>query len=82
MEKINKEIIQTKQIRKDLDSILQKIKNLKSNRSTALSITKIQEGIMWLGMSLKELGEEDPYPSSKDPSTGNTIEPTADNLKL
>lgn len=37
---------------------------------------------MWLGMHLKELGETNPYPSSKDPSTGTRIEPTADRLKL
>lgn len=37
---------------------------------------------MWLGMDLKRLGNENPYPSSKDPSTGDKIEPTADNLKL
>ena len=37
---------------------------------------------MWLGMDLGRLGNENPYPSSKDPSTGDKIEPTADNLKL
>ena len=37
---------------------------------------------MWLGMDLKRLNEPNPYPSSKDPSTGSVIEPTADGLKL
>ena len=37
---------------------------------------------MWLGMDLKRLGTDNPYPSSKDPSTGTVIEPTADGLKL
>ena len=33
-------------------------------------------------MDLKRLGNPNPYPSSKDPSTGDKIEPTADGLKL
>lgn len=37
---------------------------------------------MWLGMDLKRLGEANPYPSSKDASTGAVIEPTADGLKF
>ena len=37
---------------------------------------------MWLGMDLKRIGDINPYPNSKDPSTGTKIEPTADNLKF
>ena len=37
---------------------------------------------MWLGMDLKRINDTNPYPSSKDPSTGTKIEPNADNLKL
>ena len=37
---------------------------------------------MWLGMELKRMGEENPYPSSKDPNSGDKIEPTADGLKF
>jgi hypothetical protein len=37
---------------------------------------------MWLGMNLKRLNEANPYPSSKDPNTGDKIEPTADGLKF
>lgn len=37
---------------------------------------------MWLGMNLKRLGGINPYPSSKDPSTGSIVEPTADGMKL
>lgn len=47
-----------------------------------MCITKLQEAVMWLGMDLKRLGTPNPYPSSKDPSTGTKIEPTADGLKL
>lgn len=33
-------------------------------------------------MDLKRLNQPYPYPSSKDPSTGTQIEPTADGLKF
>lgn len=71
-----------KQLRKDIDFEIQRIKTLQSTRETSLAITKLQEGVMWLGMELKRLNEPNPYPSSKDPSTGDKIEPTADNLKF
>lgn len=57
------------------------------SRERALAITKLQEAVMWLGMDLKAINEENPgavenpYPSSKDPST-TKIEPTADGLKM
>ena len=55
---------------------------LPASRERSLAITKLQEGVMWLGMDLKRLGTPNPYPSSKDPSTGSVIEPTADGLKM
>lgn len=77
-----KEVIGNKQLRQDTDAIIQRIKELPLSRERSLAITKLQEGVMWLGMDLKRLGEANPYPSSKDASTGTKIEPTADNLKL
>lgn len=79
---IEKEIVATKQLRKDIDEIIQKVKSLDQSRETSLTITKLQEGVMWLGMNLKRLGGTNPYPSSKDPSTGSIVEPTADGMKL
>jgi hypothetical protein len=76
------EVTKNKQLRKDTDDIIQRIKDLPSSRERSLAITKLQEGVMWLGMDLKRLGEANPYPSSKDSSTGTVIEPTADGLKL
>lgn len=76
------EVRANKQLRKDTDEIIQRIKELPASRERSLAITKLQEGVMWLGMDLKRLGEANPYPSSKDASTGTTIEPTADGLKL
>ncbi len=76
------EVVGNKALRKATDDIIQSIKNLPNSTERVLAITKLQEGVMWLGMDLKRLGEANPYPSSKDASTGTVIEPTADGLKL
>lgn len=76
------EIQTIKHLRKQIDSIIQDVKQLERCRETSLVITKLQEAVMWLGMDLKRLGNPNPYPSSKDPSTGDIVEPTADNLKF
>ena len=75
-------IVADKALRKTIDEIIQAVKDLPTSRERSIAITKLQEAVMWLGMDLKRLGNEDPYPSSKDPSTGSKIEPTADGLKL
>lgn len=74
-------IVADKELRVALDAQLQKLKSLPPSREHSLAITKLQECIMWLGMSLKGLNDTRPYPNSYKPE--NTIvEPTADNLKL
>lgn len=78
---VPKEVKNTKQLRKDIDDCIQRVKELESSRETSLAITKLQEAVMWLGMNLKRLGETNPYPESKNPES-STIEPTADGLKL
>lgn len=84
---IEQEIVADKELRRDTDAIIQRVKALPTSRERSLTITKLQEGVMWLGMDLKRINEttpgsiENPYPSSKDPST-TKIEPTADGLKL
>jgi len=83
------QVQQDKQWRKDLDATLQQIKAGGGSRERSLTITKLQEAIMWLGMDLKrinELAPEDekrpnPYPQSYNPDSPR-IEPTADGLKL
>lgn len=80
--KETEEIVANKQLRKDIDEIIQRVKDLPASRERSIAITKLQEGVMWLGMDLKRLNCANPYPSSKDPSTGSKIEPTADGLKL
>jgi hypothetical protein len=91
------DVSQTKQFRKDLDAVLQRLKRdshhtaphagARASRERALAVTKIQEAIMWLGMDLKAINEElpgaspNPYPHSYDPASP-VIEQTADGLKL
>lgn len=78
---INSQIIADKELRRDLDAQLQKLKALPASRERAHSITKLQERIMWLGMDLKRLSDTRPYPNSYDPSN-TKVEPTADGLRL
>ena len=70
-----------KQLRVNLDIELQKMKAIPKSREISLSITKLQEAIMWLGMDLKALKEANPYPNSYNPEN-TKIEPTANGLKL
>ena len=81
------EIVRVKSLRREADLIIQSTKKLPPSRERALAITKFQEGVMWLGMDLKRIGEENPgyltspYPDSKNPEN-TKINPTADGLKL
>lgn len=77
---IEREIPNIKQCRKDIDDVIENVRKLESCKEVEICITKLQEAVMWLGMDLKRIGAINPYPSSKDPSTGTKIEPTADNL--
>ena len=46
-----------------------------------ISKEAMKEAIMWLGMNLKQLGNENPYPNSYKPENA-IVDPTADDLKL
>lgn len=76
------EVTENKRLRQEIDAKIQEVKDLPASRERSLCITKLQEAVMWLGMDLKRLGTDNPYPSSKDPATGTVIDPTADSLKL
>lgn len=78
---MKKEVIANKKLRVSLDKQLQELKGLNRSRERSLAITKLQEAIMWLGMDLKRLNEDNPYPDSYDPSN-TKIAPTADGLKM
>lgn len=82
MEGQTNQIVEIKQLRKDIDSIIQRVKSIEPCREVSICITKLQEAVMWLGMDLKRLNEPNPYPNSKDPNSGNIIDKTTDNLKL
>lgn len=75
------QVIMSKQVRVDIDNILHKIHNMEPCREVSLAITKLQEGIMWMGMNLKRLNEATPYPNSMN-TNNEKIEPTADGLKF
>ena len=81
MQTIEQEIVANKELRRDTDAIIQRVKSLPPSRERSLTITKLQEGVMWLGMDLKRLNEANPYPNSKDP-TNAIVDPTADGLRL
>ena len=76
-------IQETKQFRRELDGILQRIKGSdRSGRERSLAVTKVQEAIMWLGMDLKDINEGVTcYPAGYDPDSP-TVEPTADGLRM
>lgn len=96
-------IILDKELRRDIDAIIQRLKEpaekpvtaqgdkipdgFRRSRERSIAITKLQEAVMWLGMDLKAINEEqpgaveNPYPHSKDPSNA-IIDKTADGLKL
>lgn len=50
------------------------------SRELSLAITKVEEGIMWLGKELGSMREPHPYPESRNPNS-EKIEATADGLK-
>lgn len=76
------EVVENKRLRQEIDVKIQEVKSLPTSRERSLTITKLQEAVMWLGMDLKRLGTANPYPLGKYTSTGTVIEPTADGLKL
>ena len=76
-------IIRVKEIRVELDKIFVELSSIELNiisRSTALAITKIEEGKMWLGKTLSNLGGSTPYPDADNPENTN-VDPTADTGK-
>ncbi|AXF52187.1 MAG: hypothetical protein [crAssphage sp. isolate ctcc615] len=78
---MTEEIRKTEQLRKDIDEIIQRVKEFIPSRETSLTITKLQEAVMWLGMNLKRLDKSDHYTESMNPES-QKIEPTLKELKL
>lgn len=77
-------IVESKQLRVEIDAVIQKLKHCATGRTSrprSICLTNLQQAVMWLGMDLKELGNENPYPHSYDPSNAK-VSPTADGLKM
>jgi hypothetical protein len=89
-------VITSKGFRKRLDDLLQEMKSHRSNMIASndyaddkgesiaqhtISIRDLESAIMRQGMTLKAIGNENPYPNSKDISN-TVVDPTADGLKL
>jgi hypothetical protein len=84
---IEDDIRADKALRQEIDATIQRVKNLPPSRERSITITKLQEAAMWLGMDLKRINDTapgaspNPYPESRNPESLK-IEPTADGLKL
>lgn len=73
------EIIISKQIRIDVDDIIRRVKNMPVSAESHMSLVKLQEAVMWMGMNLKRLGTPNPYPNSRN-TNNEKIDKTADGL--
>src|SRR3990167_3329874 len=73
-------ITEIKNIRVELDKQTIIMQGLKPSREISVAITASQNAKMWMGMALKELEVENPYPESKN-AANDKIEPTADVYK-
>lgn len=75
----NNEIIMSKQIRVDVDDIIRRVKNMPISAESHMSLIKLQEAVMWMGMNLKRLGNPNPYPNSRN-TNNEKVDKTADGL--
>ena len=74
-------IIQLKDQRVRIDALVQELKKTKSSAEETLSYRFLQQAKHYLGEALSEIGAQNPYPNSMNPS--NTIvDPTADVAKI
>lgn len=71
METDDPHIILDKELRRDIDAIIQRLKTSgnpenadqaesarRNSRERSLAVTKLQEAVMWLGMDLKAINDE------------------------
>lgn len=71
---------QIRNIRIELDELIQFTKELENSREIALAITSIELSKCWLGKCLQEIGTPNPYPESRNPEN-KIIAPTAEASK-
>ena len=82
MASIEAHIIELKTLRRDIDSLITRIKGMSASRETQLAVQHLEDAGMRLGCELGRIHREtgkggNPYPNSKDPSN-TLIEPPAD----
>jgi hypothetical protein len=70
-------IEEIKNTRVNIDEIFTFCRELKPSREIALAITSFELSKMWLGKVLKQAGNPNPYPESRNPEN-EKIEKTAD----
>lgn len=75
----NNEVIMSKQVRVDIDDIIRRVKNMPVSAESHMSLIKLQEAIMWMGMNLKRLGTPNPYPNGRN-TNNEKVDKTADGL--
>lgn len=75
------QIIETKQLRKDLDDIIQKLRAQPCCEEVQHARHYATNTLMWLGMNLKRLGNPNPYPNSRDTSNA-IVDKTDAGLKI
>ena len=73
------EIIMSKQVRIDVDDIIRRVTNMPVSAESHMSLIKLQEAVMWMGMNLKRLGSPNPYPNSRN-TNNEKVDKTADGL--
>jgi signal transduction histidine kinase len=80
---VERAIREDKAVRKVIDEVIQFLReSVRKSRERNLTVTKLQEAIMWAGMDLKELNDgRTIYPDSYDP-TNTKVDPNADGLKM
>src|SRR5690348_1736414 len=66
-----------KEFRVSIDTVLNSFPFIRSSREVSLAYTSLQRSFMWLGESLKHVGQKSPYVNSENPSNA-IIEPTAE----
>jgi hypothetical protein len=76
-------ITDVKFFRRELDFLVNRMAVVltPTTEETREAVKKVKEGVMWLGLELKRIGEANPYPDSKNPAN-TVINPTADGLKF
>lgn len=70
-------ILNIKNMRVEIDARVRGVESLEGSREVSLARTALQEGKMFLGLALRQLGEATPYPKGEDTQT-REVDPSVD----